>query len=210
MGMERIFYHGIFWKGASKAFNSCETKALEIMLEIIETGGLKSRRLQGVTSAYGFNGDDYISICSKEDEQAYSKYPINAFYGYIQNNFCFIISDDIPAIRVRYNEVNSYLDFMVISDLMRKCPEQRFSDMFDEWQVKDEISLRHIIGIGIPFDKVDDMVKTNKNYQMKLSQLINLAEQIGLDIVNTSDAKEIDAYEKKVLSLDKVKRKLYE
>lgn len=208
--MKRIFYHGIFCNDISQAFDSIELYAIETMIKIIETGGLKSRRLQGTTSSYGFNGDDYISICSKESEEEYTKYPTSAYYTYINNNFCFIISDNIDAIKIRYNTVNNYLDFMVICGLMRQIPNQRFSDMFDEWQVKDKINLGHFIGIGIPFDKLSNPDKIGENCQGKLSQLIKLSEQLGLDIVNTSDIREIDNYEKKVLSLEKVKGKLYE
>lgn len=143
--MERIFYHGIF--------PNIPCIAITKMIEIIQSGAIKSRRLQGVTSEFGFNGDDYISICSKEDEKEYSKYPINAYDRYISNSFCFIISDDIPAIKVRYIEVYNDFDFETILERMIEKPEQRYSDMFDEWQVKDEINLNHIIGIGIPIDE---------------------------------------------------------
>lgn len=206
--MKRIFYHGIFYNDISKLFNSVELEIIETMIKIIKTGGLKSRRRQGKTSAYGFNGDDYISICSKEDELEYSKYPTSAFYTYVNNNFCFIISDDIDAIKVRYNEVNRYIDFMVISELMRKFPNQRFSDMFDEWQVKDEISLSHIIGIGIPFCRVSNIDKTGEDVKKKFAQLINLANKIGLDIIDTSDIQKIEAYERNILALEKSKRKV--
>lgn len=184
--------------------------AIDTMKKIIKTGGLKSRRLQGKTSAYGFNGDDYISICSKENEQEYSKYPISAYYTYINKNFCFILNDDIDSIKIRYNEVNNCLDFEVISEIMHHFPTQRFSNMFDEWQVKDKIDLCHFIAIGIPFDKLSNPGTIGKNCREKLSQLINLAEKLGLDIVNTSDIKQIDNYEKKVLSLERTKRKIYE
>lgn len=208
--MEHVFYHGIFCHNMSEIFDSVEICAIETLLKIIETGGLKSRRLQGKTSSYGFNGDDYISICSKESEEEYDKYPVNAYYSYINNNFCLIISDNIDAIKVKYNKARSYLDFSIICELMKQFPTQRFSDMFDEWQVKDEINLEHFIGIGIPFDKLSNPDTIGKNCREKLSQLINLAEKLGLDIVNTSDIKQIDNYEKKVLSLERTKRKIYE
>lgn len=201
--MERIFYHGIF--------PNIPCISITKMIEIIQSGAIKSRRLQGVTSKFGYNGDDYISICSKEDEKEYFKYPINAYDTYILNGFCFIISDDIPAIKVRYTEVYNDFDFETIIELMSEKPEQRYSDMFDEWQVKDEISLNQIIGIGIPYDEVS---KLNGEFKIELDILINIATSMGWDIVNTSDAKDLDDYERRILNDEKInsmeKRKLYE
>lgn len=208
--MKRVFYHGIFCHNTNEIFDSIEICAIETMIKIIETGGLKSRRLQGKTSAYGFNGDDYISICSKENEQEYSKYPISAYYTYINKNFCFILDDDIDPIKIRYNEVNNCLDFEVISEIMHHFPTQRFSNMFDEWQVKDKIDLCHFIAIGIPFDNFSKDDGIYENCQRKLEQLIDIANELGLDIVNTSDTREIENYEKKALSLERAKRKIHE
>lgn len=208
--MKRVFYHGIFCHNTNEIFDSIEICTIETMIKIIETGGLKSRRLQGKTSAYGFNGDDYISICSKENEQEYSKYPISAYYTYINKNFCFILDDDIDPIKIRYNEVNNCLDFEVISEIMYHFPTQRFSNMFDEWQVKDKIDLSHFIGIGIPFDNFYKDDGICEDCQRRLAQLISLADELGLDIVNTSDTREMENYKKKALSLERAKRKIYE
>lgn len=74
--MSKNFYHGI------KSYYD-PNESISIMLQIISSGGIKCRRLQGVTSKLGFNGDDYISVCEGKSDYEYRKYPNNAFFRYI-------------------------------------------------------------------------------------------------------------------------------
>lgn len=58
--MSKYYYHGI------KDYYDPNTTISKI-LEIIESGGIKSRLLQGKTSNCSFNGDDYIRYCREKD-----------------------------------------------------------------------------------------------------------------------------------------------
>lgn len=47
------------------------------MINIIESGGIKSKRKLKINNLYvGYNGSDYISLCSKEDNSMYNFFMI--------------------------------------------------------------------------------------------------------------------------------------
>lgn len=54
----------------------------------------------------------------------------------------------------------------------------------------------------------------NSEYKVELDTLINITTSMGWDIINTSDAKNLEDYERRVLDNEKinsmVKRKMYE
>lgn len=179
--METVFYHGI------KEYYS-PNEAILRMLEIIDSGGIKSRRLQGKTSPFGFNGDDYISICERKSNGEYLKYSNNAFFKFIQFGFCFIISNDVSAIPIKYLDCSIFPSFGEASEYMRCYPNIRFSDMFDEWQVKDEIPLTHIVGIGLSGHKILNYIKYGQEqeaFKNNLSKLDTIAKSLNWYIVNT-------------------------
>lgn len=57
--MNRLFYHGM----QPRRTNLCKIRK---MIEIIDSGGIKSNRLLGNNLSHGYNGLDYISVCSRE------------------------------------------------------------------------------------------------------------------------------------------------
>ena len=74
--------------------------------------------------------------------------------------------------------------------------------MFDEWQAKDEIPLSFIIGIGVPIKKLmtsDEVFGFDLYYNSTMStlliQLIELATELGLDIVDSSNPNFVEEYE---------------
>lgn len=179
--MSKVFYHGI------KPYYDVN-ESISIMLKIIESGGIKCRRLQGVTSNRGFNGDDYISICERKRNCEYRKYPNNAFFQYIHYGFCFILNGDIPVIPVRYINSDAFDFYNEIVKYMSSYPDVRFSDMFDEWQVKDEIPLSCIVGIGLSTCKMLEYVKFANEKEMfknNLNKLYIIAKDLNWDIVDT-------------------------
>ncbi len=203
--MSNWFYHGI------KDYYDPNASVLK-MLEIIESGGIKSRRLQGKTSFYGFNGDDYISICERKNSDEYSKYSNNAFFNYILFRFCFIISRDIPAVPVRYIDCEKFVSFQEATEYMSHYPDVRFSDMFDEWQVKGEIPLSDIIGIGLPMHKILDYYKHGTEKEMfhhNLTKLYILAESLNWPIIDTDTLYLDNDYEKNFTTDEKDRKKYY-
>lgn len=179
--MSKVFYHGI------KPYYA-PNESISIMLQIISSGGIKCRRLQGVTSKLGFNGDDYISVCEGKSDYEYRKYPNNAFFRYIYYGFCFILSDDIPVIPVQYINRDDFDSYTEIIEYMSHYPDVRFSDLFDEWQVKDEIPLSYIVGIGLSTCQILEYINSKKEkeiFKSNLNKLYTLAESLNWTIVNT-------------------------
>lgn len=185
--MSRFFYHGI---------RNCQL-APDTIIDIFKSGGIKSKRRQNRSYRIGFNGPDYISICRKCADEEYETDRNNAFQHYILNSFCFIIRDDIDAIPGVYTpDVINWNRFELVR-FMNEHPEIRITDMFDEWQVRDEIGFSHIIGLGIPIDWVKIMHQKGYEDVLPLTeQIILLATSLGLDIVNSSAPDFIEQYEK--------------
>lgn len=179
--MSKYFYHGLgspyFWPDN-----------IVTMLEILKTGGIKCKRLLGRSKKYGYNGLDYVSICRKGSKEEYEKaYGSTGFYRYVQDCFCFIISDEIEAIKTR-TLPKSYWYFPNIVEDMERHPERRYSDMFDEWQVYEEIPLSSIIGIGIPNSSLRDVDwNLNRKALQDLRELFLLSSSLGLEIVDSTN-----------------------
>ncbi len=187
--MSKIFYHGI------KSYYD-PNESISIMLQIISSGGIKCRRLQGVTSKLGFNGDDYISVCEGKSDYEYRKYPNNAFFRYIYYGFCFILSDNIPVIPVQYINSDDFDSYTEIIEYMSHYPGVRFSDLFDEWQVKDEIPLDYIVGLGLPLQSLSKIYNLDDKMMKEIERLYMLARTFGWDIIDSGSFFSFYNYEK--------------
>ena len=179
--MSRYFYHGI---------------AIPDMLQVLQTGGLKCKRLLG-QEEHGFNGLDYISVCKKYAEEDYQNTDMNnAFYSCVQGNFCFIVSERVDAIKTHSSGQIKWYDY---SDSLLTDKRNRISDMFDEWQAYQEIPLSMIIGVGIPSNYVDAMLKKSSStgrFIMELKEIVAVVTALGLDIVDTNVLGFVEEYEK--------------
>lgn len=129
---------------------------LKKMLNIIKTGYITSKRKQGILdNDYGFNGLDYISVAAWDDSININDknfFLDSSFGGFIFGLPCFILSNDIPAIKcgsIPADGSNALVD--------------RVSQYVDEWHVKDEISIEKVVGIALPdFDNYsweDNLIK---------------------------------------------------
>ena len=193
--MSKFYYHGV-------GNIMCNPYISEKMINIIKSGGLKSKKFLNLNIRGGYNGMDYVSVCKKEEKNLYEKYPISAFYQYIHNKCCFIISDEISAIKTKYiteDEIDydeSKTRYCCLLELVQNNEGIRYSDMFDEYQVYESIDLEHILGIGLPLDIYDsnllDSIKEN------IKPLCDLAISLGLDIVDTRDDNFVEKYEEKM------------
>lgn len=177
--MSKYYYHGV--KG------SCF--GVENALKILKTGGIKCKRLLHMECC-GYNGLDYVSICKKEQEKKYITNTVNGFYGFVQNSFCFIISDSIEAIKTEMP--NSSLDYD------EEPVFKRYSDMFDEWQVREQIPLSAIVGIGIPVIELEtlfELYPSSLKELQDLKEILSLSEKMGLDIIDSSEFHFVEVYE---------------
>ncbi len=185
--MSKYFYHGVTGSFVS----------IPLVLEILKTGGLKCKSLFG-KEPRGYNGLNYVSVCKKYPPEDYKSTTMdNAFYTFVQDNFCFIISNEIDAIKTT---PAGKIKWNLYSDSMLTDKRNRISDMFDEWQVYKEIPLSAIIGIAIPVQCLAPTLKdfpSDCNTIKSFRKLLELANELGLDIVDTNQRGFVEEYERK-------------
>ena len=176
--MSKYFYHGMMPK--KEPIDKIIT-----MINIIESGGIKSKRKLKINNLYvGYNGSDYISLCNKEDNSMY-----NFFYDNMNS-----YEDEINAIKtLNFDSKGKYVSYMQFYSLAQG--DIRYSDMFDEWQVKDEINMDKIIGIGLPFNLVFSYKNSDQKFKKYIELLYSLVHEYNLDIVNTEDFNFVEKYE---------------
>lgn len=195
--MSKFFYHG--------------TRTINAMIKIFACNRIKSQRLLGYSKGTGYNGLDYISLCKKENKKDYIRGRLSAFYNYINGNCCFIISDEINAIKTEYMEC----DHMTCEELqifLEEHSDTRYSDMFDEWQVKDSIPLKYVIGIGLPIEKILENIEYDDSgfFLYTLKTLLKIVKELNLDVIDTCEEDFIENYELKLSSNEKKLQKLME
>lgn len=117
------------------------TESLDQMIEIIESGGIKSKNKRNANYDTLYNGDDYISLGKWDNSKKvdFTNMYDSCFYGWIFWKPTFIINPDIDALHAlpRIGEFDPNVD--------------RVSPFQDEYHVKDEIELDKIVGIALPF-----------------------------------------------------------
>ena len=128
--------------------------ALDTMIQIIESGGIKSMNQRNTYYDTLYNGEDYISVSKwiYDDIEDESSYKDSSFYGWIFNMPCFIIDDSIEAIHAKKVEHGYNLDHN----------KERVSEFVDEWHVKDVIPLDKIVGIALPFGWIKNSLRVLK------------------------------------------------
>ena len=161
---------------------------LELLESILSSGYLLSRRNLGVNSSYGFNGMDYISLCDMSmQESSYSAYNM-----YIKNGLSLLFDKSIKVIEPTF----LYIDNMLpnFSDIMKSygLEKERYSDLMDEVQVKDSLSLDYLKAISLPINRF--LKFHSKEYflaylKMLKTMLINYDKNVP--IINIDTKKEI-------------------
>ena len=147
--------------------------ALDVMIEIIESGGIKSKNKRKDNKETLFNGDDYISVAKwdgGEVERDVFEMFESTFYGWIFGCPTFIISPDIETVKT--DAYNGYT---------YDASRDRVSKFRDEYHVKDEIPLDKIVGIAIPFY----WVKKDKSVLQKIAKILNYAQMYGWKVFNS-------------------------
>ena len=136
-------------------FNKIDLERIE---KILKKGYILSRRkllllgedeidIREETST--FNGMDYISLCDlKKEHHDYSAYNM-----YTKNGLSLLLSRDIPVIMPNLVEKSNRLDSIFNMHKLGKG-ENRYSDLEDEVQVKDSISLEYLKGLCFSIKKL--------------------------------------------------------
>lgn len=144
MNLEKnYFFHGI--KDSDHPENALE--------DVYHAGGLLSLakmstelRKKYTPKYIGFNGMDYISVCTKYGRCGLSE----CFLDYILESISFVISDRIHAVKTIYIPCsNSQSNAQDYYNLYNQGIS-RYSDLDGEYQVKGAISLTEIEAISFP------------------------------------------------------------
>lgn len=188
--MSKYYYHGVK--------RGC---VLDKTFEIFQKGGI--RCMPGARKI-GFNGPDHVSVCTKELDEEYGKHSNNAFYNYVQNSICFIISSELEAIKPEIIENADKWNRFELIGYMNSKPGVRFSDMFDEWQIKDCVPLSAILAIGIPIKHLEELMDEKEEGLKKVRKIISLALELGLDIVDSSASNFVEEYENQKLEQERI------
>ncbi len=192
---EKVYMHGIGY--GKKDYYSPKEQRL-VLAKILASNALLSRRLLGMSESYGFNGLDYISLCDyeKKEELSEGRKSYNAYHSYIKNSVALAfekekICDKIiqPELVENCSLTKHGYRFMRDAGLFEG---KRFSDMPDEVQIKDRLSMDNLSYISFPvasFLDYHSMKKNNKKIDLLLQEIYELNSML-LDY-----GKDIDIYD---------------
>lgn len=153
-----------YYHGTNQVYN----KGLDIMIDIIESGGIKSSNKRLAHSTGLYNGADYISVgkWNRDENVDFSRFNESCFYGWIFWCPTFIIDSSINAIHAK--KINGPV-----------TPSTgRYSCFVDEYHVKDEIELDKVRGIALPFS----LMIGNKDCLLKALKILQYAKLFGWNV----------------------------
>ncbi len=208
-----IYLHSLH----SSSVNYSGTKTRELLEKILKSGEILSPRLSGIKCNYNFSGLDYISLCDYEKRHLGKgfKKTYNGFYQYsVFDPSLMFPKDEIEVIEpiilekmiVLYSNYRSYMRELGL------C-EERYTDLEDEVQVKDRISMDKLCGFTIPtyeflrrFKSVEHDAKITYEEILKYKELF---DKYGFDIpfydINTEN--KMDTYDEVYQTVLKLKKK---
>ena len=179
---EKIYIHGICVRHY-KQYQSMYLR--KILKQILKSDAVLSTRMQHKPSNQGFNGPDYISLCDYEKRFLFpkedSKY--NSFETYIRYSIGLVFPKDkiqviTPTIidMIHYTK-NGYQKMAFLGE----SPDERYSDMLDEVQVKDKIPLELLSCITLPIHSMDlKIYKEKKSIDKVISEIEKVRKLLDL------------------------------
>ena len=149
---KQIYLHGIY--ATSDIYDNITT--LRILKQILLSDALLSARRQNIKDHKAlFNGLDYISLCDYEKRDQYLIKKFNAYESYIKYSLSLIFPKEklevITPTVIDTREMPNYYQKMEELGLSN---DKRYTDMPDEVQVKDYISLDIMTGLTLPIAKM--------------------------------------------------------
>ena len=171
---EHVYMHGV---GNYPTYNKYSPDNQRKILEkIFDSGALLSMRKQGRPSNNGFSGLDYVSLCDYEKRKEYNKKRFyNTYYSYIINSLA--LAFDKEQIKVIHPYIVRICSYSLEGyERMKQYGEEedRYSDLPDEVQVRDQVSLDSMCGITFPTQLFIDQYFFKK----KIIKLDNLKREI--------------------------------
>lgn len=186
---KNIYLHGI---GYANSIYYDPRIQRELFAIILESGYILSTKLQGVQSKCGFNGSEYISLCDYEKRDIFNgPNNYNTYYGYIRNSLSFSFPKDKletiePIIVPQISQ--DYYGFDYMRRLGENTSNVRYSDLPDEVQVKDKISLELMDKITFPVYKFKECYefrrdsKKIKLLKEEIKMLKNIMHEFNYDV----------------------------
>jgi len=149
--------------------------------QILKDNALLSRRMQGLENSTGFNGMDYISLCDYQKRDMYHEnhHQYTAFDSYIRGSLSLAFPKEKLSL------INPYITGIINTSKkgynrmvqLGMIEEVRYSDLYDEVQVKNKISLDLMCGITIPISKMDNpFLSTEQNTKNIIKHLNDLKQ----------------------------------
>ncbi len=185
------------------------TSDLSLFRDILKDQAIKSPRLLGKTIEHdlgylSFNGLDYISLCNKLDHYD-DNYGDSSFEQFILDSFCFIISGEINVVKPTIIDWANFYEYIAIKEEIYKNIDLGLHVSFyaDEYRVKDKVTIDKILGIGIPVNN-----HYLKEDLMILKQVLIIANELNLDVVDSSDRAFVEKYETSKYNKEEVVKKL--
>ena len=167
---KEIYLHAIYAR--SNTFDSITS--LKILKKILKSNALLSSRLQNKKHIKPmFNGFDYISLCDYEKKDCSILDRYNSYEGYIKYSLSLIFpKDKIDAIIPTLVDISKGKNYYYEMEKFGLSETIRYTDMADEVQVKDRISLDLMTGITLPLSKMTyELLNEEKNTYLILKEI---------------------------------------
>lgn len=130
--------------------------SFDVLENILKCGYILSREKAKSNRNYvSFNGNKWISICKYYNNPYFSDYDqYSAYQTLIINDISIVLDDKIEAIKTLYMPYDCLYEGVISEDNLI-----RYSDLIDEFQVRDSISRDHFLALMYPFMKSYDVNK---------------------------------------------------
>lgn len=152
--MDNIYLHAIY--AFQNKYNQNET--LRVLKNILKSDAILSRRLQRYRDPYGFNGLDYISLCDYDRRNMHhERFPnYTAFKTYVTESLSIVFpKDKITVIKPQMVDfIGAEHKNLKTMEELGLSPNKRYSDLYDEVQVKDSVPLSLMSSITMPLQKM--------------------------------------------------------
>lgn len=176
-------------------FDNYMLSDFEILENILKSGYLLSRRNLGLSEKDAlFNGMDYLSLTDLEKSDGNH----SSFEMYTKKGLSLLFSKNINVIIPKHIHLNSR-DINIGKQMHTFGKKGRFSDLCDEVQVKDKLSLEYLQGLCLSMERIQ-LFHSNNYINYYLYTIYYMLNEYGYkaSIINLDTELEMDT--------DKVKK----
>lgn len=168
---EKIYLHSMSPSG----FDYDSKGTLILFDKILSSNALLSANKRGVKSYNHFSGSDYISLSDYEKRFNTKKGNYNGYNVYARQEASIMFPKgkfDVIEPIILEHEITKYTNYRYILYILGMSNE-RYSDLNDEVQVKDMVSLEYMNGITLPCEYIINYWKPVKDNIIKLRDEVN-------------------------------------